>query len=373
MFSCENTQEFYDLNLLMSELYHEHKSRIIYFNLSKTTGVPTKENGSGDYWTKEYNSIRVFNNDLKQLSPLKKLITSLINALYLFYICIVNKVDRVVVGVPLLSFRMFRLLSTRRIKLISLIRSVIAQSEKNTSLSSKIFLKYGSINRFGWIKRLLSDYYADKVICVGETTRLFLLSRSVPDNNIKVIGSVYCDSKAECINVTGEKIIVFISSAFEWHGDSEAQYAQTELIRNINNYLSVKYRGRAYKFFIRPHPREAGGTYTKESDLVSFIDYRNDPISDYPSNTLYISVVSNMIFELNALGRQSRLISNEYFLEHLSRWCAAIGISPIVNWERVLDDYLLDNLKSEQKCLDNVISKKYAGFVVSEISNEILI
>lgn len=373
VFSCENAQEFSDLEMLMKELSDVKNYRVIYFNLSNVTGDVTKNNISGDYWFKEYRSVRLFSGNLKELPPIKKLITSVVNAIYLQYICIVNKANVVVIGVPLLIFRVFRVSNMSSVKLISFIRGIVAQSNENVSLSSKVFIKFGRRNNLLWVSRLLSDYYADQVICIGEVTKKFLLSRSVPEENINVIGSIYCDTKNGAIEPEGLKTIVFISSAFEWHGDNDAQVAQTKLVKNIHRYLSVNYPDDGYNFFVRPHPRENKKVYIDEDNSALKLDTTEDPVYGHPLDTLYISVVSNMVFELNVLGREARIIADEYFSMHLSEWCSSVGVKPIINWKDLIDKFILQDTYLEQKSLSAVISKKYSGRVVSEITEIISI
>lgn len=367
LFSCENDQEYSDLSEIMREIKKKGDVEILYFNLGT---VPVAIPEGNDDFTNEYMAVRLFKIGLKELPPVKKFILSLVNAVKINFICFFNKVDSVVIGVPLLTFRLARLLSFRRVRYISYIRGVIAQSTEKTSLSSHVFLKYQWLGRINWVRSWISDYYSNVVICIGESTKRFLITRFVPEDNIKVIGSIYCDSRRGEIPLPSAKAktIVFVSSAFEWHGDLDAHKAQTSFILRIKQHLEEYHKVNDYNFIIRIHPRESLQVYRREGSLLSRVDCRGlDPIKAYPKNTLFISPVSSLIFELNYLGRQSRIVSDKFFTGYSKTWVEAIGIKPVNNWKDMLDSYILNGDVTPQPNLDDAISKKHYGNVSSKI------
>lgn len=377
LFSCENAQEYRDINLLMQELVKESNAEVMYFNLTSASGISTKEGYGDDGLFTEYNAVRIFNKVLRDLSPLLRLITSFIIALQILWICKTRKIDRVVIGAPLLPYRIARMLSFGTVHYISIIRGIIAQSTEKTSLSSRIFIRYQRLAKFNWLRKILSDYYADTVICTGEVTEEFLISRYVPKNNIRIIGSIYSDYYAKTLSNStfaqaGNKSVVFITSAFEWHGDVAAQQAQIGLVSEVKNYLE-SIEGVECGFIVRKHPRESLDAYALEENLTSCVDISDgDPFEVYPPNALFISTVSTLIFELLSQGRYARLVADDFFLNHYRCWYESVGITPVTEWRSLIDDYFVNDGFLLEDGLGRVISSKYKGHVVEECVRVIL-
>lgn len=377
IFSCENAQEYQDLSIAMRALHEKHGADIIYFNLGSATDIDSKGTTNLEFVISEHDAIRVFKDSLKHLPPAKKLAAGLLIAIQLLSLCRKTKTKKVIIGVPLLPYRIARILSFGKIRFISIIRGVIAQSGEKTSLSSRLFLKLRTLGHLPFMKRILSDYYADIVICTGETTKNFLLSRMVPEKSIKTIGSIYCDERIHLSTnhkyKSNQKVIVFVSSAFAWHGDTSAQNEQLKLIKKINQEINNITSIQKIKLIIRTHPREDIAPYQEafaKDPNIEVDDKAKDPFISYPSDALFVSPVSTLIFELAYLGRPAFLVADEFFLNHMRNWYQAIEATPNTNIKELINNYLTKDIQSPS--YDNVISQRHMGSVVNEIVDTVL-
>lgn len=374
IFSCQNNQELVDLSLIASKMKSEIGVIPILYNLHALTGYELDDDIVSKF-EKQYDGINFFNKKFYELNPLYKIILSVVNALNMLRVIKREKVKLSIIGVPLLTFRILSLLSFGRIKQVSYIRGVIVKSGKNTSLSSKINYYFCFLSKCDFFNKLISDYYSNLVVCIGGATADFIKSRGVPEANICVIGSVYCDSINEkrILQHKGKEI-VYISSAFSLHGYSDTQYQQQELVIGIQSFIERKY-GDQIKFKVRVHPRESIDDYAKfigrggivdTSENLKFDSYQKD-------NTLFLSTVSTLLFEVAYLGYKVEFISNEHFNSIFNDWYAALNVNPISNWESLIEHFVdscNDNACASKK-YDNVITDLNKGKVIDSIIKEI--
>lgn len=366
VFSCENDQEFTDLDKIAKKLT-AHGFNAAFFDVSPLLG--RGDWGAVSY--KTYKGVGIGKN-FKLLSAPSKMLLALVNALLLVRLYYKAKAGFLLIGTPLLVYRLARIITFGNLKTVSVIRGVIAHSEEGTSLSSKVFMRSGKLGRSRFFRSILSDYYSDLVLCTGEVTRNFLLSRGVPLENIKVVGSIYCDSLLEKKKPLAPEypLVVFVSSSFAFHGYFDAQAAQLKLIEDI--------KGAAHEagldFIIRKHPRDSIEYYLPNPDLLQCIDQSGcDPLLGYPSRALFMSTASTLIFEMAYAGRNTCFVADEFFQNRFSPWYKAVGVSPAFDIRLVIDNYLEGGADHNKDCSDKVISHDFKGGVLAQCVKEILI
>lgn len=365
--SCENKQELADLMAIAQCLHDAHGLEVFYFNIT-----PLLAGGEGDsvdsfLFRRQWRAKAIRGYSFKKMPAVLKLLASLINAFYLAFLYYARRADFVLVGTPLLTYRLARILTFGNLRLVTYIRGIIAYSDENTSLSSQMFIRFGWLMRLRAFASILSDYYADLVICIGEVTASFIASRGVPEENIKVVGSVYCDNLSGEKGEDGEKTVVFVSSAFAFHGYDDAQQAQTKLIRLIRRHIEVHHP--QVRFVVRRHPRESLSFYDHE--LAQCLDADlGDPLISYPPNALFISPISTLIFEVAYAGRQGYIVTDDFFEQRFKGWYDSVGLTPIADWRSLIGDYVGDCHMRRQD-FQSSISAKYKGSVVAQIVREL--
>lgn len=365
--SCENSQELDDLRRLSAELEGRgYKAQ--YFDIAPMLGSPSLVSQSK--FSTTFSGFGL-SRQFKKLSVLAKLFIATINALLLVSVYYKSRSRFVLIGTPLLVYRVARIITFGHLKTVSLIRGVIAHSEASTSVSSRVFMKFGFLARSRALKSLLSDYDSSLVLCTGAVTRDFLFSRGVSKENIDVVGSVYCDSldMSKSQKATVEPVMVFVSSSFAFHGYDDAQSRQTELIAKLK---AVAERN-GIKFIVRKHPRESIEFYNGESGLQGCIDDSiSDPISSYPENTLFISTASTLIFEMAYAGRNASFVADDFFARRFAAWYSAVGMDPCRDLDRLASLYRQGERCNVGGDLARVLELKYKGRVVSQSVTKIL-
>lgn len=372
LFSCQNSQELEDLSLVAERLRRDGFIPVLY-DLSKVSGDDFRKEVV-DTFPVVCQGISLFSESFRDLSVGKKVVVALVNAINLVRICVVLRCSTCVIGVPLLIYRLAGFLGFGRIRFVSYIRGIIAQSGDDTSSSSKIFRRISWLC-VGPLRRVVSDYYADCVVCIGEVTRRFVEERRVPKENVKVLGSIYCDSRFLCDDEgqsrKGRREFVFLSSAFSAHGYQDSQISQSELIVNIFTYLKDNYSAEDFDFVVRKHPRERVEDYRGILEKgVRVDDSGGDAVRCYSKSACFISPISTLLFELAYLGRAAVLVSNSHFLARHAEWYEKINARPVVDWEGMLE-YLMRHDPCPQAYgfdLDEVISTKNKGSVIESFS-----
>lgn len=352
----------------------------IFFDLSESTGTPFSEADLSGF-DRVYRGIKLPKKKIHQLSPLNKVLVSALNAIMMIFSEKKEKCTLRIIGVPLLTYRIANSISGKKVKCFSYIRGIIVKSGESTSLSSKVFLKYGFLKSiFGY--KVFSDYYADQVLCVGNITKKFVVSRDVPEENVKVVGSIYCDAKyaskrpLEASNLS-KPAIIFLSSAFARHGYIRSQAAQLELISKISNYLKTRFGEGEVEFIVRTHPREDINLYQGYICPFDLVDSSGkDPLMSYPEKRLFISPMSTMLFELAYLGELTALIGSNDFLDEHGDWYEGVGAQPILEWEKVIEKFFYGKLVrshcNEALNLEKNISSVNKGRVIDEILGSVL-
>lgn len=368
--SCENDQELSDLTKVACRL-SEKNFNACFFDISPMLGVKSSSTLDRGCYYSVFKSFGLKGKKFKELSALSKLIVSLANAFVLVFLYYRNRAGFVLIGTPLLVYRLARIITFGNLKTVSVIRGLVAHSEEATSISSKVFMRLGRLGQARFFRSIFSDYYSHLVFCTGRITRDFLLTRGVPEKNLRVLGSIYCDSLGggEARSMpSARKLVVFVSSAFAFHGYEDAQKAQTELLRRAQK-LS---RDVGVSFLVRKHPRESVDIYSSEPDLLGCVDISNcDPLVGYPVDTLFISTTSTLIFELAYAGRKACIIADDFFLNRFLPWYKAVGISPIIQWDSLLNDYSRWGASNSIQDLSGVICIENKGFVLDACIEEI--
>ena len=365
--SCENKQELVDLIAIAQALRDTQGHDVEYFDIT-----PLLAGGKGEWvdtplFKRQWCAKAIQGQAFKEMPAGLKLLTSLINASYLVFLYYSRRADFLLVGTPLLTYRLARMLTFGNLRLVTYIRGIIAYSDENTSVSSRIFTRFSKLMRLRAFASIVSDYYSDFVICTGEVTARFIGSRGVPTENIHVAGSVYCDSLTGDEGHKDKKTVVFVSSAFTFHGYHDAQQAQTAMIRSISEHLAAQHP--QVGFVVRIHPREGLSCY--DNGLAQFLDAAvGDPLTSYPSNALFISPISTLIFEMAYADRQSYLVADPFFVRRFNTWYKAVGVVPILDWRILIDNYVNGNAEQRQD-FTNCISTRHKGNVVAKIAREL--
>lgn len=364
--TCENKQELDDLLYLIEKSAGEIDP--IYFDMSKTLGTSKLEGSERVGTTIE--SLNPFSEKFKNLSPLKKIITSLINAILLAIIYKKYKSDVLISGTPLLTIRMAKIITLGKIKTAVIIRGIIAHSSNETSTSSNFFLKTKKFARTKIAKIIISDYYGDIVFCTGEVTKNFIKSRLVPEENIVVAGSLYCDRQPTAANKNNtEKLIVFIPSALSFHGYHDAQQLQTKLIEDILQEFKSATQGLC-KIQIRKHPRENIEIYQSNPILIDHLDCTLPPINSYPENTLFISPISTLAFELAYQKKNSHIVTTAELQDKFCDWYSSMGVQNKFNWKELIEKYLNGEHIAPMREIEEIISTENRGMVANKIISE---
>jgi len=367
--ACENKQELDDLIYLIKKSSGEINPT--YFDMSQLLGTPKLE--GSEFFTKNKKSINIFGDKFKNLSPLKKILSSIVNGVILAVEYKKTRSDILITGTPLLTLRVARIISFGKIKTAVLIRGVIAYSSSETSLSSMIFLKIKNLAKIGAIQRIVSDYYGDLVFCTGEITKNFIMSRLVPEENLIVAGSLYCDRQDESQHPTRKegKCIVFISSALEFHGYRDAQDIQTKMIEELITEVEKIDPKKTCTIQVRKHPRENIEIYKKNKLIASHLDESLPPTSEYPEDTLFISPISTLAFELAYQKRNSQILTTPELQDKFSEWYASMGIENKFNWREVIKQHINNERIRPMDESERVISTKFRGAVAEKILVEI--
>lgn len=372
-FSCQNAQELDDISLVALELKKKYGICPILYDISNVTGGKFSVHSVARF-SGRYEGFRIFKREFKFLSPFQRMFVSFVNALWMLYLCYKNNVSVCVIGVPLLVYRFAGFFSFNHVRIVSYVRSVVVCSDNETSFSSNAYHRLRWICR-GHLSRVISDYYADLVLCVGESTKKFIISRGVPESKIKVIGSIFCDTKF----IQGQSVfkasdfsstIVFISSAFSVHGYVDSQSEQTKFIQDIGEYLRSTYSNYEYNFIVRMHPRESEEVYHfLDANSGICVDSSGcDAVNGYSEGALFLSPISTLLFELGYLGKFVALISNEFFLKKHAAWYSSLGIKPVIDWQNLISNYMSGRFARNYKNFDGIISVQRRGRVVSDFS-----
>jgi hypothetical protein len=370
-------QELDDLLVVAKEI-KLRKGVVVFFDISSVTGMCLSSSIQGQF-DQVFVANNIYHSPFYKLTPIQKIIVSVENAFLLKSIMRRVNAARCITGVPLLVFRIARLVCGSNVFFISYIRGIIAKSTEKTSLSSGLYLKVRKL--FGVrVASFFSDYSSDKVLCIGDVTRRFVIERSVPDKQVVTIGSIYCDSislvPSRSLPEGKTKQIVFISSAFSFHGYHESQKAQFSLIGDVMRSIERVDANGAVDFVVRVHPREDLSSYKilKESNIRIDSDQKN-PFVAYDDDALFVSPLSTLLFELAYIGKRTRLIASDYFLDSHSDWYRSLSVVPETDIDRVVTSYV-SHSHSEYQIefdLEQIISLKNKGRVLAEFLREVLI
>jgi hypothetical protein len=378
VFSCHNNQELIDLSEALVSLKEEGVEDIVFFDLSSFYGEYLDPELLNRF-SKRHKAILSRRGRFKNMGAAGKLFFSILFAFQLLFVCRKYKSSTVVVGVPMLVYRLAGLFSFGRLFVMSYLRGIIIESPKEVSVSSRLYfiLKKVALGRAG---RVISDYYADRVICIGDTTKDFVIGRSVPEANVVVLGSIYCDQrysatlKLGSVHAKPVRQVVFISSALAAHGYVESQKSQTELIKAIYEAVCSCSGSFDVKFIVRQHPREDSAIYSEILEMGIDVDNSGlDSTVIYDSGTLFVSPLSTLLFELAYLGRRAMLVSNEALFTTHSAWYRGIKAEPVLKFEQGMHEYLCGGRVGYLGFdLSQIISTKHRGDVMAFFKDHII-
>lgn len=336
--ACENAQEFSDLCDIARKLKRDGRTEVIFFDMAPVYGGKGFLHDAGCF-DAVIRAKRVPGRPFGASSPIRKIVVASINAAWLAYHARKRHAGVVLTGVPLLIFRLARMLSFGGFRHVSYIRSIIADSGAATSVSSRVHLATKGIARSGTLRRILSDYVADTFLCVGETTRGFLLARGAPETSVVVVGSVSCDRMIDDMKQApspepGSPVVVFITSAFLWHGNPTGHAAQLELLSELAGLIAEKNAtatGDRIRLIVRVHPRDDAAAYDSLATRFGCIEFDRfgpDFFARYPRGSIFLSAVSTLTVELARAGVDSRFVANAATLGQFGAWYEKNEITP---------------------------------------------
>jgi hypothetical protein len=369
--SCENDQELKDIETILSCL--EGDVDLYRYDLSNVYGDTNKLKSIIKY-KKTILAPAILGDGFRNRGGVFKFLIALSVSIHLLYFARKTKASYIFVGVPLVFFRLARIMSFSKLKTISLIRSLIVESKSTVSLSSQSFWVAKKIFGDSMLLKLFSDYYADLIFVSGDVSAKFIESRGVPKDCIESVGSISVDTMNEELSfcdstiVSSEENIVFITSAFSWHGQIEAQKAQYDLINKIKRDVE-KYNVENYtdlKLVVCVHPRDDARMYENLGTEVLIEANDSNFLCRY-RNSLFLSILSTLSFELRYSGFHSYLISNDFFKKKYSKWYKNVDAEPITDMHVFLKEYFsldkIREIKSFELPIEKVFSMKYKGHV----------
>lgn len=332
--SCENEQELQDLISVVSCLKSLTPTKTYYIDIINIAGGET----TTALECLPFDTIIRPNHKIlfwyKSPSKIKKIIGVIALSIYFQRISNKTQAKSIITGVPLVFFRSLTFRRNRTIKLFSIIRSIILISNRNTSLSSYIYWFIKKLNLRRGVENFFIDYNADHLFCIGQSTKDFLIHRGINPKKITISGSLYCQRlsnlfyKTKTPAISNKKTIVFFTAAFLWHGDNKSHPYQLDLIKEIQQ-LIVEYNSNnkeniIIEFVLRKHPRDLSDYNSVESTSEKEYFFTN-----YPQDTLYLSVISTLSLELSSIGLNCLFISSPYFQNKYNEWYKIQNIKPI--------------------------------------------
>lgn len=331
--------------------------------------------------------IKIFNDNIKKINFAKKLISSVINSIFLLIVMLFFRSGTLVTGVPLLTHRLARAFSFGLVKSISLLRGVVAYTTPETSTSTKLITTFKKVPfSIEILKKLkLLEFDADYIICNGPVTSKFLKERSI-SGTIKTIGPL--DADRLLLNIQDEEtqlsdkapMLAYLTSAYAWHNDYEAAEMQFSQIYRIVDEITEEERYKSINLEIIVHPRDNFSAYESRFGGNSRIH-----ISQYglhgatkvdKKRTMFISIASTMSFELDYLGYRSYFFVDETLYNKYQPWYEATGVSPLKSLSEVLELTLAPFSESEKKPLNSVFvtqNRKHVREAWCELLREVLL
>jgi hypothetical protein len=358
LIACENDNELLDLQGLLQLLPLNLFSQIHFWG-THTTPV-TESLFIDTLSTHRQVSVKRLDFDKKQIHKL--IFTSF-------------KFQKLVLltGVSLSQHRLLKLLRPSSCLHISILRAPVVKDDRIFSRQ-----KLARWLPFKPLRYFLKNYAADCIFVTGDTTRQFLITEARLDPDCVLIsGPIAADHAYKTLakpttDSSGRAIqrIVFLPSAFKWHGDDEGDRAQQNWLSTCISQLqnsSLK----EVPIWIRIHPRDICINYDKFQSLNIAIDDGTLPAWDkHPlEHTLFISQLSSLIFELNYLGASGFFISDSFFAHKYAQWYERNGITALSGIHQ-MEDMIRDN-KSLSQGSPQVLSVQHRGSVSTFITRHI--
>lgn len=307
--SCENAQELCSLIGILKGV----NARFFYFDVagfysSVNVALPKS-------WT-VFRARQVFEGKFSELGLFKKYMNYIGFAVQLLLLIFRLRPVLLVVGVPLIFFRLQRFFSGGRVKVISVLRSVVFGSPPDARLSNfkRLLMRLG-----------LVGYSADVALCVGESTARFARSQSFDE--VLSVGPFDADaylSKHPACGYTypGDyDVLVFIGAAYSWHGDSDSELQQSVCLSDLKAHCACLGK----RFIYLEHPRgNLADEASHEIDVMrGGMPACLDLIEAHKGRVYFVSMLSTMSFELSYLGFPCCFYVTDTFLGKYSFWYLA--------------------------------------------------
>ncbi|NRH26814.1 hypothetical protein [Pseudomonas sp. MS19] len=316
--SCENKGELESILSLLDEVLTINKGfNVTIFNSMSLYSQEKFE----DSFDNIVSCKRLFSGQFKTLNVLLRFIESLYIALQLYFLMRSKRSTVLVVGVSLVYHRVLKFLLRDKLLLVSVVRSIIVQGADDIGFK-KHLRRLGLIGSVG-----------DVGLTTGPVTSRYLgnnMVRSIYDVGPFDIDKCYEASSKKDLNYTPQAV-VFITSAFSWHGDYKGQCQQVEFCRE----LAVAALADGLRFFILVHPRDNKGQYESlglDVEIVSGGLGKCIQVNEnFGGAVCFVSMVSTLSFELAYIELQSKLMVPKSFYENNSTWYESVGVKPLVD------------------------------------------
>lgn len=304
--SCENPQEFFSLVSVLQGV----SARIVYFDVmrfysSANVVIPND-------WER-IRARQVFRGRLSDLGFLEKLLNYIFFTIQLLFLIFWLRPALLVVGTPLIFFRLQRWFSIGGVKVVSILRSVVYGPSSN--------VKVGCFNRFlMWSG--LSGYSADFALCVGASTVNFARSQSFGE--VFAVGPFDADNllvkhPAYSLAYPGDyDVLVFIGAAYSWHGDSESEEDQSICLSDLKEHCARL--GKRFIYLAHPRGAVSREIFSEFEVMQGGLPVCLDLIRANHGRVYFISMLSTMSFELSYLGGACCFYVTDGFLCKYSSW-----------------------------------------------------
>lgn len=348
--SCENAQELCSLITILEEV----DAQFFYFDVanfySQVNIIPPKN------WT-VFPARQIFDGKFSELGLFKRYMNYIAFAVQLLLLILRLRPVLLVVGVPLVFFRLQRFFFARRFKVISVLRSVVfgCASDVRVSRFKRLFMRLG-----------LVGYSADVALCVGESTARF--ARSQNFDEVLSVGPFDADGYLNKHPACGYAylgdydVLVFIGAAYSWHGDYDSELQQSICLSDLKAHCARLGK----RFIYLEHPRgNVAHEASHELDVIrGGVPACLDLIEAHQGRVYFVSMVSTMSFELSYLGFPCCFYVTDAFLNKYSSWYLAQA-------NMVFTDLSKIDFGRGYVDFSSVFESRYKGHVCKEASSTI--
>lgn len=309
--SCENGREYADLRDVLERMGERRPIDVVVFDVAGLY----RDDGPLDTGTwPRVATGRLFRRPVTVQPLWQKIITLSVATLRLRRLLGRHRAQLLVTGVPLVFFRVARLLSPRT-RYASFLTRLFGIATPQASTSSRV--RWLMVEKLGLTPSrfpLLTDFFADRFFVTGAVDRRFLVGRGVEPEAVHVVGPWWADRVIRSRSGRGPErsagnthTILYATSAFAWHGDERLTGAELShleaLVAEVRRYNASGAVPRL-RFVVRVHPYDARARYDHLlGGDVTLDDSGSAVFERYePATTCLVSSLSGMAYEALYLG-----------------------------------------------------------------------